>query len=62
MELFSTPKVPGPVPVINTTDAQNQVNGALVRRLQAGGSNADNTGAPAAATAAPRAPTLTGLN
>lgn len=62
MGLLGAPKPPSPVPVINTTDAANQVNQALTRRLAAGGSNADNTGAGAAATGAPRLPTLTGLN
>jgi hypothetical protein len=62
MGLFGAPKPPAPVPVINTSDAQNRVNEGLVRRLQSGGSNADNTGAAAAATGAPRQPTLTGLN
>lgn len=62
MGLFGAPKPPSPVPVINTSDAQNQVNQALVRKLASGGSNADDTGASGGATGAARLPTLTGLN
>lgn len=60
--LFSRPKIPDPVPVVDPAQAANRVNTALVARLQAGGTNADSTGAMASTTSAPRAPTLTGLN
>lgn len=60
--MFGGPKPPAPVPTINTTDTANQVNTALAARLATGGSNADNTGAPAATTGPARLPTLTGLN
>ena len=48
--------------MINTTDTANRVNTALAARLSSGGSNADATGAPVAATGGARQPTLTGLN
>lgn len=60
--LFGGPKPPSPVPVVNPSDTANRMNDALARRLQAGGSNADTSGAGAAATGAGRMPTLTGLN
>lgn len=60
--LFGGPKPPSPVPVVNPADTANRMNSALARRLQAGGSNADNTGAAAAPTGAGPKPILTGLN
>lgn len=60
--MFGTPKAPAPVPVINTADAANRVNDALARRLQSGGSNADQTSSQTASVGAARMPTLTGLN
>jgi hypothetical protein len=59
--LFGGPKVPSPLPVVNPADAQNRVNDALLRRLASGGTNADNVANTVAPTAAPHAPTLTGL-
>ena len=61
------PKVPAPLPVVNPTDTANRMNNDLARRLQAGGTNADNTSAGAgmaglAAVGGARAPTLTGIN
>lgn len=61
--LFSSPKVPAPLPVPSPGDNANRLGDILSRRLQAGGSNADATsGNTLAPTAGPRAPTLTGLN
>lgn len=62
--LFDKPKEQN-VPVPNPDQAANQLNDALTRRLQSGGVNADtlSPGGPLnAASAAPRAPSLTGLN
>lgn len=56
------PKPPPVIPPVNPADTANRLNSGLVRRLMAGGTNADTTGAMAAGTAAPRAPVLTGLN
>lgn len=61
--MFKAPSAAAPVP--DTGDAQNMVNSALVRRLQSGGTNADNIApgpAPNAPQAAARLPTLTGLS
>lgn len=60
--LFGGPSPPKPLPVVNPADTANRINAGLVRRLQAGGSNADQVSAQTAPTAAPRMPTLTGLN
>ncbi|HEV2530945.1 hypothetical protein [Phenylobacterium sp.] len=60
--LFGGPKVPSPLPVVNPADTANRLNSALARRLQAGGTNADNVSAETAPTAGARLPTLTGLN
>lgn len=61
--MFKAPPPQSPVPDVG--DAQNMVSSALVRRLQSGGSNADNV-APGpnlnAPQAAARLPTLTGLS
>lgn len=62
--LFDAPKL-DQVAVPNPADTQNRLNDALTRRLQAGGTNADLAGqAPqmGAPQAAPRPPSLTGLN
>ncbi len=63
MTLFGGPKVPAPVPVVNPADTQNRLNDALARKLQGGGSNADQTSgnviAPVGAGPMGR---LTGLN
>lgn len=55
-------KPPPAVPVVNTADTANRLNDALARRLQAGGTNADNTSTAAAPTGGAHLPTLTGLN
>lgn len=60
--LFSSPKQPTPVPVVNPADTANRLNDALARKLQAGGPNADQVSSTLAPTATPRQPTLTGLN
>lgn len=60
--LFGGPKVPGPLPVVNPEDTANRLNSAMARKLQSGGSNADNVSNQIAPTAGPRMPTLTGLN
>lgn len=60
--LFSGPKVPEPIPVVNPADTQNRLNNALARRLAGGGTNADTNNSTAAVVGAPRLPTLTGLN
>lgn len=59
------PSLPAPVPVVNEADTQNRINNALEARLQTGGSTADQVSASGglmAPQAAPRQPTLTGLN
>lgn len=60
--LFGGQKAPDPVPVVNPSDAANRAGAALARKLQAGGTNADTVSNTVAPTAAPRQPTLTGLN
>jgi hypothetical protein len=61
--LFS-PKQQPVLPTVNPADTQNRMNQALAARLQAGGTNADQTTLPGvlAPTTAGRVPTLTGLN
>jgi hypothetical protein len=59
--LFGGQKQPV-VPVVNPADTQNRINDALARRLQAGGSNADQTSSQTAPTGPGHLPTLTGLN
>lgn len=58
----SKPKTPTPLPVVLPSDVANRINSALARRLQAGGSNADQTSSQAAPTGGGHMPTLTGLN
>lgn len=60
--LFGGPKQPSPVPVVNPADTANRLGDAMARRLQTGGSNADNSGAGPAPVGGGKMPTLTGLN
>lgn len=55
-------KPPAPLPVVNPADTQNRLNSALTRRLQAGGTNADQVSNTVAPTGQARMPTLTGLS
>ncbi len=59
--LFNPPKAPSPVPVVNPGDTANRINGALMRQLQSGGTNADLMGATPGAAPQARGPTLTGI-
>ncbi len=57
------PKIPKPLPVVNPSDTQNRIGEALANRLQAGGSNADQTsGNTFAPVGGARQPNLTGIN
>jgi hypothetical protein len=60
--LFGGPDPPKPLPVVNPADTANRAGAALQRRLQAGGTNADQVSQQMAPLASPRQPTLTGLN
>lgn len=60
--LFGGAKPPAPLPVVNPADTANRLNDALAKRLQGGGTNADNVSNTVAPMPGSRMPTLTGLN